>query len=261
MTDSSLITTIKSGSVTSTIADDPKPAKVTANELELAINALRIQANNFGATFINDASVRANYIKSVTKAIDEIIQLVKDKKITPHEGALTANQMRNQIMELARAKLSDYGLAVSKDIKQKGLLIEELQDKYSLRRFGRVFKGLTESERNAVSMDIIEAAGRSNPRVNLSAKYFGVAGRALLIVSLAISVYNVIEAEDKTRQTTKEVIVAGSGLAGGIAGGAFVAFLVSNPAGWMTAAGMIVIGGLASIFGSETFDYFWPEEK
>jgi hypothetical protein len=255
------LSVVNSGTIVSTIAEDSKPANATGNELELAINALRAQANNFGLTFINDSAVRANYIQGVTKAINEIIELVKTKKITPHEGALTANQIRNQIMELARAKLSDYGLSISKDMKQTGLLIEDLQNKYSTKRYSKSFNLLTNIERNVVHMDIIEAAGRTNSKVNLNAKYFGIAGRALLIMSLGISVYSVIEAEDKTRQVSKELTVVGSGVAGGAAGGAFVAFLVTNPAGWMTAAGMIVIGGIVSVFSGQAFDYFWPETK
>ena len=87
-----------------------------------------------------------------------------------------------------------------------------------------------------------------------------MAGRALLIVTLAVAVYNVIEAEDKERQALKEGATLGGGVAGGIAGGAAVFAIASNPAGWVVGLATLVGAALTGVGASEVFDYFWPEK-
>ncbi|NMM38438.1 MAG: hypothetical protein HHJ09_13210 [Glaciimonas sp.] len=242
----------------STTVDDTRAAKATANEFEIAIRALEAEATNFGARFINDSKVRADYVKNTKKAVQELIDLVKARKITPHEGAQTANAMRNQIMELARAKTSDFGKALARDLKPKGLGLSTLEETYAKRLYGRTFETLTEVEKKAVWTQIIHKAGQSNPKVNMRVRFFGIAGRALLIATLAVAVYNIVEAEDKPRQTTKEGVTLGTGIAGGLAGATAVGLIVSNPVGWMVGIGIIVGSAIAAIGSSELFDYFWP---
>jgi hypothetical protein len=74
-------------------------------------------------------------------------------------------------------------------------------------------------------------------------------------------VYNIIEAEDKTRQTAKEVTQLGAGVAGGAAGAAVVVALVSNPAGWVVGVAMFVTAALFGVGADEAFEYYWPEKK
>jgi hypothetical protein len=259
MADTLVLRTFATNRSASTTIDDTRAAKATANEFETAIRALQAETVSFGGRFINDANVRADYAKNANKAIQELIDLVKSRKITPHEGAQTANAMRNQIMELARANTSDFGKALARDMKPNGIGLETLEETYAKRLFNRSFDLLSTAEKETVWTQIIHKAGKSNPKVNMRVKFFGVAGRGLLIASLAISVYNIVEAEDKTRQTTKEGVTLGAGIAGGFAGAAAVGFIVSNPVGWAVGIGILVGSAIAAIGSSELFDYFWPE--
>lgn len=259
MANSPAISVITSGQATSTPRDDTTPVKATGNEFETSIRLLQAEAAGFAESIIKDPAARAEYARKTKAASDELIDLVKQRKITPHEGARTANAMRNQIMELTRAKLTDFGLAVSREMKHSGPALATIEEKYSMKRYGRGFERLTQAERQAVWMEIVHAAGRSNPKVNISTRWYGIAGRTLLVASLAFSVYNVTTAEDKPRQAAKEGTVLAAGAAGGAVAGATVVALASNPAGWVVGAVIFVGAAVAGVGSSEVFDYFWPE--
>jgi hypothetical protein len=54
------------------------------------------------------------------------------------------------------------------------------------------------------------------------------AGKRLIVLSLAISVYEIYTAENKVAETGKQIAINGAGIAGGSAGGA-LAGLVCGP--------------------------------
>ncbi|MGH8083978.1 MAG: hypothetical protein ACREPV_01705 [Lysobacter sp.] len=245
---------------TSTPVVDKTPVAAQGNEFEREIRLLQSEAAAFAEIAIKDPAARATYAQKTRAAADELIELVKQRKVTPHQAAQTAHAMRNQLMDLARANLSDFGMAVSRDMKPGGPPFTYFEEKYAKDMFNKPLQALTQPEREAVWLKIIDKAGQSNPKVNLRVKYMGVAGRAFLVLSLGMAVYNVASAEDKTRQVAKEGVSFGAGLAGGVAGGAVVVALVSNPAGWVVLAGVLVVGAAAGVGASEAFDYFWPEE-
>lgn len=261
MANSSAFKLITTASGRSTVKTDTNPLSVTGSELELAIKAFQAEVAGFAESMIKDPAARADYIKQSRAACDELIAKVKAGQITPHEGAKTANEMRNQIMAATRTKLSDLGAAISSDMKKHGLLLADLQEKYSAKRFGRMFSSLSQAERELVWMDIVHAAGGPRQKMNSGAKWFGRFGRGLLIFTFAIAVYNVIEAEDKTRQATKEGVTLGAGAVGGIGAGAVVAFAVAGPPGWVVGLSMFAGAALLGGGSAEVFDYFWPESK
>jgi hypothetical protein len=259
MANSSAIRVFSSGGAASTPISDTRAVQARGNELETALHLLESEAAGFAKTVIVDPAARVEYTNKTKAAVAELIELVKQRKITPHEAACTANAMRNQIMMLARSRLSDFGAALSTDMKANGYPLSLLEEKYSSKRFGRAFSSLTQAERDLVWIDIVHAAGRSNPAVNLRVKWFGMAGRTFLVTSLALAVYNVTTATDHERQAAKEGASFVGGAIGGVIGSAAVLAIVSNPAGWVVGAAMFagaMGGGLGS---SELFDYFWPE--
>ncbi|PHV11331.1 hypothetical protein [Chitinimonas sp. BJB300] len=245
----------------STPVSDKTPKQISSNEFGDAIRALESELASFTAHAINDDAVRADYRKKTQAAVNEIIDAVKQRKLTPHEGAQAANALRNQIMELSRSNLTSFGLAYSKSLKETGKTIAELEQKYALKLFSKDFATVTPSEREAVWREIIDRAGASNGAVNRVSRVAGNAGRALLIASLAIAVYSVATADDKPREAAKQATGLGAGIAGGAAGGAAIVAIASGPVGWLAVGlGVIVGAALAGIGANETFDYFWPEK-
>lgn len=259
MANSSTIRVFSSGGAASTPTADTKAVQAHGNELETALHLLESESAAFAKSVIIEPAARMEYTNKTKAAVAELIELVRQRKITAHEGACSANAIRNQIMMLARSRLSDFGLALSKDMKADGYPLSLLEEKYSSKRFGRTFSSLTQAERDLVWTDIVHAAGRSNPVVNLRVKWYGMAGRTFLVTSLAYAVYNVTTAADHERQAAKESVGIASGAIGGAIGSGVVIALVSNPAGWAVGAAMFVGAAVAGVGSSELFDYFWPE--
>ena len=261
MANSSAVKLITTASGRSSVKTDTTPATASGTELELSINAFQSEVTGFAQSMIKDPAARADYIKQSRAACDEIIAKVKSGEITPHEGAKTANEMRNQIMAAARAKLSDLGAAVSSGLKKDGVLLGDLQEKYAVKRFGRAFAALSQADKELVWMDIVHAAGGPRQKMNSGAKWFGPVGRGLLVLTFAIAVYKVIEAEDRTRQAAKEGVTLGAGAVGGIGAGAAVALAAVGPPGWIVGLSMFAGAALLGVGSAEVFDYFWPESK
>jgi len=259
MANSSAIRVFSSGHAASTPTSDTSAVQARGNELETALHLLQSESAAFAKTVVVDPAARMEYTNKTRAAIAELIELVRQRRITPHEAACTANTMRNQIMMLARSRLSDFGAALSTTMKADGHPLPLLEEKYAGKRFGRAFPALTAAERDLVWIDIVHAAGRSNPAVNLRVKWFGMAGRSFLVTSLAFAVYNVTTAADHRRQAAKEGVSLAGGAIGGVAGSAAALAMISNPVGWVVGAAVFagaMAGGLGS---SELFDYFWPE--
>jgi hypothetical protein len=230
-----------------------------SSEFQTALVRLETAANGFISSSMIDPAVRADYMVKVRAAADGLMDEVKMGVKTPHEGAQAANALRNEILRLARADLTTFGLALSKDMKPDGKPLEYYGEKNANELFNRPFEQLTKSEQDAVWRYTIDRAGNANGTVNGFAKLYGHAGRALLVMSLAIAVYRVLESDNKTRQGAKEGLGLGASIAGGAASAAAVGFIVSNPAGWVVGVA-IFVGAAATGYGSdEVFEYYWPE--
>lgn len=83
-----------------------------------------------------------------------------------------------------------------------------------------------------------------------------ITGVVVTTVLSAGDIYHFAKNEISGLQCFKNICITSgsvaSGIAGGMAGVAFVAWCISNPAGWVTAAGAIVVGSGASIIGGKT---------
>ena len=79
------------------------------------------------------------------------------------------------------------------------------------------------------------------------------AGRGLLVVSIALSVYSVASAEDKAGAARRELAATGAGIGGGIAGGA-LAGLACGPGAPVCVTVGAFVGGALAAFG---VDFFW----
>lgn len=81
-----------------------------------------------------------------------------------------------------------------------------------------------------------------------------IAGRGLVVLSLAIAVYNIATAQDHWAAARREGAIFGGGIVGGAVGGA-VAGLACGPAAPVCVTLFIFIGGTLGAFGvSMAFD-------
>ena len=225
--------------------------------LHQALLDLESEAVNFAQRFIKDDTVRANYVARAKTYSEDILQRVKDGRLSPKAAAAEANEMRNGLLEAARLKSSDIGRAVAEAEKATGLTMEQLMAKYSNRLFQREFDALTAAEKDAVFIEIARAAGRPNPKFTGLASRLGKAGIGLLVVSLAIGAYSVATSDRPGREAARQGTGLLAGFLGSVGGGA-AAGLACGPGAPVCVAVGAFVGGLVFTVGADiTFEWLW----
>lgn len=119
---------------------------------------------------------------------------------------------------------------------------------------------LPERRQASVLKEIIQASGRPDEGVMRLAGQLGQAGRRLLLVSLAVAVYDVVEADDKPREVMRQGVLAGAGLVGGwAAGSAAVAVGVCAATAPVCVGVIAFVGGLLATYGTDaSFGSLYP---
>lgn len=226
--------------------------EILSPSAENAVQQMEIQAINFAYRFVNDSRVRMRYMEK-TKAMSKEIRLAyKAGKVNASQAAEMANKMRNEIMEFARSRSSDLGRAKAKVLKAKGLNIAKLTDKYANRFYKKPFSKLTKTQQSKIYLEIVDSAGRANPKVNLKARRLGAAGRALWVITACIALYNISTSENKLDAAGRETAGIGGGVGGGAAGGAVAGI-------WFGPVGIIIGTIIGGILGSIAADQVYVE--
>lgn len=199
-------------------------------QFDAAINALQGDVAAAAARLSVDPRLRLEYSKRIKEMAEDLRSRANLGLITWEQAAREAQEMRNLIMEIIRTRSTPLGRAMAEQIKSSGKTLNELVAKKATSMFGPKanFATLSEMQKNQVYASIVESAGKSNPKVNLRMLQLSRAGKGLIVLSIAISVYEIYTAEDKVTETGKQLAVNGAGIAGGAAGGA-LAGLVCGP--------------------------------
>ena len=217
---------------------------------ENEIRALEAQIANSGVHFALDGAARVTYAKQIKAMADELRAEASSGRITWVQAAEKAQMTRNSIMEVIRSRSTPVGRAMAQQLKREGKTLNELVARKASQLYGaRVdFNRLSAAQRNAVYGEIVKSAGKSNPAVTATMRNLSRAGRGLLFISLALSVYTIANADDKPRAVAREASVTGAGIAGGMAGGA-LAGLACGPGAPVCVAVGAFIGGALAAFG------------
>ena len=124
--------------------------------------------------------------------------------------------------------------------------LNELVARKSQQLYGKKvnFGKLTKVQQNNVYSEIVKSAGKSNHKVTTMMKNLSRAGRSLLFISIAISVYTVSTSENKFDAAGKEIAITSAGIGGGIAGGAAAGLLCGPGAPVCVTVGAFIVGAL-----------------
>lgn len=247
--------------VTPTNTTITKGALVTnqteSSELNSAIAGFESTAFNFGMRFIPDSMVRAEYNKKAKLLSSEIVSQVNSGKISASEGAKRASGMRNILMDTLRGKTSEIAIAYAKNQKITGKTMAQLEAHYAKKLLGKSFDALSPGQKNKVWKEIVFASGRPQAKATKLAKVFGIAGKSFIALTITISVYNIVTADDKLQATAKESAVIGGGLLGSVTGGA-LAGLACGPGAPVCVGIGVFVGGVMFAIGAEiAFESFW----
>ena len=230
------------------MTDDPR--------LERALQELERDAINFAMRCARIAEVRTSYIEQIKEMSASIRSAVAAGDLSAARAADVANELRNQIMEMQRAHDFDLGRAYARNLKAQGITLEEAIAKAmaKLKLGTRPFAELSGAQQRAVFEEVIEAAGRSRPKVTASIPRFRAAGRAFWLAGLAIAVYNIGTSENPWWQSGREGAGLAGGVGGGFAGGAAIGLaggIWAGPIG--VAIGVLIGGALGALLSDRAY--------
>lgn len=222
-------------------------------KFESIVQGLEAEIANAGAHITIDAATRQAYSRQIKAMADELRNQVNSGRLTWSQAASEAQEARNAIMEIVRSRSTPIGRAMAEQLKREGKTLNELIARKTSQMFGpnANFTRLSPSQQNAVYAEIIKSAGKSNPRVTAMMRRLSRAGRGLIVLSVALSVYQVITADDKVSAAGRELTVTGAGIAGGIAGGA-LAGLACGPGAPVCVTVGAFVGGALAAFGVDS---------
>lgn len=158
---------------------------------EHALNTLHAEIANVGSHLALDAAARAEYAREIKAMSSKLRDDAMREKISWANAAAQANETRNAVMEAMRMRSTPVGRAFAQNAKAKGLTLNQLIAAKVADAFGphAQFATLPLQQKNTVYAAIVSSAGKSNPRVTHLMSQAKHAGRGLVVLSLATSVY------------------------------------------------------------------------
>ena len=180
------------------------------------------------------------------------------------EGEATANVPKVEVFRSSEIK------ALAEIEKAAGKTLAELEEQMAIKLFRdavkdrpapagstRVFDKLTKGEQGKVRLEIVEASMPQEAALPRTPSRWGKIGKCLMVVSIAISVYRVTQADDKLKQAAREVVGFGSGMAAGAGVGVALSEAAPNAAPILITLGAL-IGGILGAMGAD-YVFEWAD--
>jgi hypothetical protein len=222
---------------------------------ESAVQAMEAQLANAGSHLVVEGRVRQLYADEIRAMAQKLMRKAETGWITWSEAARQANETRNAVMDVMRDRSTPVGRAWAETLKREGKSLNEMIGNKTIKLFGPQanFNQLARSQKEQVYKAVVQSAGTAREEIVLLMRRLSQAGRGLVALSLALSVYEVATAEDPWSAARRETAVTGAGIAGGIAGGA-IAGLACGPGAPVCVTAGAFVGGVLAAFG---VDLFW----
>jgi hypothetical protein len=209
---------------------------------------------NFAYQGVWNAEVRLMYQQRADAFARELRTAAQSGRFTWRQAAEEANFVRNEVMYAMRLRSTAVGRAIAEKEKLKGVTLNAMIEKKTFELYKhKNFYNLAPHQRNQVYKAVVESSAKSNPRINAASQYAKAAGRALIVIAVSISVYEIYTADDKMVAVKKEGAIVGGGIGGGILGGG-VAGLACGPGAVVCVSVGAFVGG---VLGAVGVSFFW----
>jgi hypothetical protein len=234
---------------------EPTKAKDEQALFERTMASLEAQITNVGAHLTIDTRARLLYTQEIKHMSDQLRGEAISQRITWTVAARKAQETRNLIMGIIRARSTPVGRAFAESMKLKGYSLNQLIALKTIELHGEqaIFSRLSNVKQNVVYASIVTSAGKSNRYVTHAMQGFAYAGRGVIFLAIALSAYKIATSSNKVTAFQKELAVSGASIAGGIAGGALVG-LACGPAAPVCVTVGAFVGGALAAFGT---GYIW----
>lgn len=218
------------------------------DKFDSAINALQGDVSAVAARLTIDPRLRLEYSRRIKEMSADLRAKATAGVISWEKAAQEAQQTRNLIMEMVRARSTPLGRAMAEQLKSEGKTLNELVAKKAKSLFGSQanFNSLSEVQKNQIYAGIVESAGKSNPQVNMKMMQLSRLGKGLVVLSIAISVYEIYTADNKVSESGRQIAINSAGIAGAAAGGAMAGLMCGPGAPVCVLIGGFVGGALAT---------------
>ncbi|RZT11449.1 hypothetical protein SAMN05216319_0066 [Duganella sp. CF402] len=226
----------------------PQPDK---ENFENAIKSLEATTTSVGVHLEVDSTARRIYAREIKAMSDNLRSDVAKGKLSWAEAAEQAQTTRNVIMQLTRSRTTPVARAFAERAKAEGQGLNALIAEKTVKLYGKsaVFAKLTQSRQNRVFAEVVASAGRSRLTITGNVRRFSYLGRSLILLSLALSTYNVLTARNKSAAIKHELVTTTAGVSGSIAAGA-IAGLACGPGAPVCVTIGAFAGGALAAFGA-----------
>lgn len=218
---------------------------------ENAIKSLEATTASAGMHLEIDTTARRIYAREIKAMSDNLRREVARGRLTWALAAEQAHNTRNVVMELTRSRTTPVARAFAEHKKAEGRGLNALVAEKAAKLFGKyaVFAKLTPSQQNRVFAEIVASAGRSQPTITRNMLRLSYVGRSVILLSLALSTYNVLTARNKSTAVKRELVTTSAGIGGSIAAGA-LAGLACGPGAPVCVTIGAFVGGTLAAFGA-----------
>ena len=176
---------------------------------ENAIKSLEATTASVGMHLEIDSTARRIYAREIKAMATNLRREVASGKLTWAQAAEQAQTTRNAVMQLARSRTTPVARAFAEHTKAEGRGLNALVAEKTAKLFGKnaAFAKLTPSKQNRVFAEIVASAGRSQPTITRNMLRLSYLGRRVILLSLALSTYNVLTAPNKSTAVKRENVV------------------------------------------------------
>ncbi len=215
---------------------------------ENTIKSLEATAAGAGMHLEVDSTARRLYAREIKVMAENLRCEVTSGKMTWARAAEQAQTTRNIIMRLSRSRSTPIGRAIAESKKPEGRGLNALIAKYTMKLFGKnvIFAKLTATQQNRIFAEIVASAGRSDYDFTRKVARLSYLGRSVILLSAAISTYNVLTAENKSTAVKRELATTAAGIGGSVTAGALAGLACGPGAPVCVTIGAFVGGALAA---------------
>jgi hypothetical protein len=218
---------------------------------ENAVKSLEATTASAGMHLEIDSTARRLYAREIKTMSDKLRLEVVRGKLTWPQAAAQAQATRNVIMQLSRLHTTPVARALAESKKAEGRSLNALIAEKTVKLFGKnaVYARLTSSKQNRVFAEIVASAGRSHPAYTRNMMRLSYLGRSIILLSLALSTYNILTARSKSTAIKRELVTTTAGIGGSVAAGA-LAGLACGPGAPVCVTIGAFVGGALAAFGT-----------
>lgn len=225
--------------------------------LEDAIAGVEGAAMRFSLDAIKDAQTRASYAANIKRMAEQVRKDVAAGRLSSIAGVEFCHELRNKIMAEHRKVTSATGLAKAEQYKKTPPTLPKLIEKYATSRFGKSYEALTAEQKRQIHYEVIESSGRDNAKFTKGTERLRIMGKVGILVTAAFATYEILNADNKVKETAHQGMIIGGGTAGGLLAGLGVSF-ICGPGAPLCAIAVVLagsaLGGIAGSVAADSLD-------